>query len=144
MADRCLPVPLGIVTSWSHRSPTGVGGWVPQKNYTSWFLRTCAEVRSDSLVSNFSKKPKWHSHENLLALFLFSIFVPLLEQPRAFELKQPCTRSEKQATLCLVGETSNLVLLTSSNLVLSSSSNLAPGLKNKQPCAFDLKPPCAL
>ena len=30
-----------------------------------------------------------------------------------------------------------------SNLVLLSSSNLAPGLKNKQPCAFNLKQPCA-
>ena len=39
-------------------------------------------------------------------------------KPAAFDLKQ---------TLCLAGETSNLVLLTSSNLVLSTSSNLVLG-----------------
>ena len=49
-ADRCLAVPFGIVTSWSHRGPTGVGGWVPQNFETSWSLRACAEVRSDSLA----------------------------------------------------------------------------------------------
>ena len=30
-----------------------------------------------------------------------------------------------------------------SNLVVLSSSNLVPGRENKQPCAFDLKQPCA-
>ena len=58
-----------------------------------------------SLVSFLPKKLKWHSHENLLALFLFSICVHFLEQPCAIELKQPCTGSGKQATLCSGGAT---------------------------------------